>query len=133
MEADQGVHFPFYPEANVLYKIVSIMDRNMCVTVKKAGKHELKIDHYKARDNQTFKVLYHNGRYAFIKGEEALHVQKDGKEDGSSIIPDAGQHISSYFEIVPVTEGQWAGQACFLRTHCGKAVDIMGGACKENA
>ena len=107
------------------------MNHDMCITVKKGGKHALKVDHYKAKENQTFRVLHHNGRYAFINSDEALHVLKDDQEDGGLICPDAGQHQSSYFEIVPVTEGQLAGQACFLRTHCGKAIDIMGGQCNE--
>ena len=34
----------FDPNPNVAYKIVSVMNGNMCLTVKQGGKHALKID-----------------------------------------------------------------------------------------
>ena len=120
----------FDPNPNVAYKIVSVMNGNMCLTVKKGGKHALKIDDYKAKDNQTFKVFNNQGRYAIINDNAALHVHKDSNDDGAIICPDEGQHQSSFMEIIPVGEGQFAGRACFFRTHAGKTFDIQGGKCE---
>ena len=74
-------------------------------------------------------MFNNQGRYAIINGNAALHVNKDSNDDGAIICPDEGQHQSSFLEIIPVGEGQWAGRACFFRTHAGKTFDIQGGQC----
>jgi hypothetical protein len=45
---------------------------------------------------------------------------------------DPGQFPSSYFQIVPVTKGEWANKACHIKTFAGKSLDIKGGVANQN-
>ena len=111
----------------MLYKIVTVMDQKKCFSLKKQGKNPvLKLDDYKAKEHQLFHIYSNNGRYAIVQNEAGLHVLNDKQDDGAVIATDAGQHLSSYFELVPVTQGQWAGQAYYFRTFCGKTFDLTG-------
>lgn len=51
----------------------------------------------------------------------------DSNQDGAIIKADPSKFPSNWFEIIPVTNGQWAGKACYFKTYGGKAVDIKGG------
>ena len=55
-------------------------------------------------------------------------MEKENKGDGGVVSTNPGQFESSFFQIVPVTKGDWAGKACHINTFSdGKTLDIKGG------
>lgn len=120
----------FNPDPNTYYKIVTVMDANKVIGV--GPSQELKLQDYTGADNQKFHIYVNQGKYAFVApNSTALHVVGDSAENGAVIKLDEGQHKSSYFEIVPITSGQWANKACFIKTLHGKNLDIYGGVAKN--
>lgn len=124
----QGQGSFFNPDPNTFYKIVSVLDAKKVFTA--APGQSLTITDYTGANSQKFHIYLNNGKYAFVAADNtALHVINDNQGDGGEIKLDAGQHKSSFFEISPVSNGQWAGKACHIRTFSqGKALDIYGGA-----
>lgn len=53
-----------------------------------------------------------------------LSIVNNSQQDGGHVAADSNQHVSSFFEIIPVDQGQWAGKACYIKTFCGKAFDL---------
>ncbi len=118
----------FNPIPNQAYKIVSVLDGKKAFTLQN-GTNNLILTDYTGSPSQNFNVFNNNFKYAFVSiGQSvALHIQKDNPNDGGVAQGDAGQHPSSFFEIVPVTKGEWTGKACYIKTFAGKALDIKGG------
>jgi hypothetical protein len=129
MEAQQQLYFN--PCPTVPYKIVSVMDGHKAFALQE-GTNKLVLQDYKGAPNQLFHVYNNNLKYALVNFQAnlALHVEGENQNDGGVIKADSGQFQSSYFELEPVTKGEWAGKACHLRTFAnGKALDIKGGKC----
>jgi len=78
----------FNPNPNIFYKIVSVKDATKCLTVKKGGQHALKIDDYKGKENQIFRIFIINGKYVINTEGWALHIKNENHSDGGIIIPD---------------------------------------------
>ena len=118
----------FNPIPNQAYKIVSVLDGRKAFTLQN-GTNNLILSDYTGTPNQNFHVFNNTLKYAFVSLAQsiALHIQKDNPNDGGVPQGDAGQHPSSFFEIVPVTKGEWASKACYIKTFAGKALDIKGG------
>lgn len=108
MEAQQQLYFE--PCPTIPYKIVSVMDGKKAFTLQE-NTNKLIIQDYKAGPNQLFNVyIFHNNnqtRYALVNlvSNQALWVEGDNPKDGGVIKSDAGQHPSSFLEIVPVSKG----------------------------
>ena len=123
----------FKPEPNTLYKILTVLDGNKCLSIH-TGLNKLAIqDYVNNAPNQQFHVYNNNGKYAFVNNNAAIRIINENKEDGASLQPDSAQFPSSYFEIVPVSQGEWAGKACYLKTFSGKVLDVKGGQPTANA
>jgi hypothetical protein len=124
MQGTQNVFFN--PEPNVFYKVVSVADGNKAFTISPS--QELKLQDFSGADNQKFHVFLNAGKYALVSSTNAaLHVVNDSAADGASVKLDAGQHKSSFFEVVAVSKGPWTGKACHIKTVAGKTLDIYGG------
>jgi hypothetical protein len=122
-------HLAFAVDPNINYKIISVLDYNLAFTLQDTT-HRLILTAYHGTPNQLFKVFQNNHKYALVNPQlgSALHIEGENKNDGGVVKADAGQHDSSYFEILPVTKGEWAGKACHIVTFAGdKALDIKGG------
>lgn len=124
----QGQGSIFTPDANTFYKVISVLDAKKVFTA--APGQSLTITDYTGANSQKFHIYLNNGKYAFVAADNtALCVINDNSGDGGEIKLDAAQHKSSFFEISPVQNGQWAGKACYIKTFSqGKALDIAGGA-----
>ncbi|MCB0369156.1 MAG: RICIN domain-containing protein [Bdellovibrionales bacterium] len=132
MEGPQNLFFTPNPE--IPYKIISVMDPHKAFTLH-GNNNKLVISDYTAAHNQLFKVYQQNNRYAFVSPQidSALHVDGNNKGDGGLVRADPGQFESSFFNIVPVNKGNWAGKACHILTFSdGKALDIKGGKANPN-
>lgn len=122
----------FNPDPSTFYKILSVMDGTKAFTVNQA--QELKLQDFTGSDSQKFHVYLNNGKYAFVApNNSALYVVNDSAEDGATVKLDGGQHKTSFFEIAPVTTGQWAGKACTIKTANGKVLDIYGAQANNGA
>ena len=116
----------FNPAPSPFYKILTVLAGTKAFTVNQA--QELKLQDFTGSDSQKFHVFLNNGKYAFVApNNTALFVANDSADDGAAVKLDGGQHKTSFFEIAPVTTGQWAGKACVIKTANGKALDIYGG------
>lgn len=130
MEATQQLYFE--PCPTIPYKVVSVMDGLKAFTLQE-GTNKLILQDYKAAPNQLFNVYVFNNnnqtRYALVNltTNQALWIEGDSPKDGGVIKSDPGQHPSSFLEIEAVSKGDWAGKACYLKTFCGRALDIKGG------
>jgi hypothetical protein len=122
----------FVSSPEVVYKIVSVLDWKLALTVKNQGNPTLSLETYTNDPTQQFHIYEENKKSAFVQvsSNNALCVFKDNNADNGELRTDAGNHASSWFEVVPVTHGEWANRAYVLRTFAGKAVDIYGGAAK---
>jgi hypothetical protein len=98
------------------------------LTVQGVGK-PLVLDSFKGGNNQKFSIYGNNGKYAFVNTETnaAIHVSGDAGKDGAPLAVDSNQHQSSFFDITKITTGQFAGKAFFIKTFCGKGLDIFEG------
>jgi hypothetical protein len=129
VQAQNNTQLFFEPNPDVLYKVLSVLDGNKSFTINQGGNHNLLLDDYKGTDNQTFHVYQQNGKYVLVSvfGNAALHVAGDGNQDGAPILANPAKFPSNWFEVLPVTNGPWAGKACYFKTQGAKAVDIKGG------
>jgi hypothetical protein len=85
--------------------VVSVIDGTKVFTINQQTQ-ELKLGDFNGGDNQKFHIYLNNGKYAFVApSNSALHVVNDNPNDGGVLKLDAGQHKSSFFDIVPVTTG----------------------------
>lgn len=98
------------------------------MTVQGVGK-PLILDSWKGGNNQKFAIYGNNGKYAFVNTETnaAIFVTGDANKDGAPLAVDSNQHQSSFFDIVKITQGQFAGKAFIVKTFCGKGLDIFEG------
>jgi hypothetical protein len=133
MQGPQNLSFAADP--NINYKVISALEPTMSFTLQD-NTHRLILTTYHGAPNQLFKIYQNNNKYALVNPQliSALHIEGENQNDGGVVKADAGQHGSSYFEILPVTKGEWAGKACHLGTFAqGKALDIKGGKPNQNA
>ena len=61
------------------------------------------------------------------QGNVGLFIAQDSAQDGAALQADASQHKSTYFEILPVKNGPLQGLGFYLKTHCGKSIDVFEG------
>lgn len=117
---------PFEASEDGFYKIVSALDQSKCFTLRQS---RLTIDNYSASSAQKFNIYSNNGKFAFVCGEGGLGlmVSQDSAQDGAAIVADASQHKSSFFELLTVTSGPFAGKGFYLKTFCGKSLDVNEG------
>jgi hypothetical protein len=116
--------------ANTPYKILSVLNTTKALTVSNTKERELKISDYVSDPSQKFNLYPNGNKLAFVvqSFNEGLCVFKDSQELGGQIKSDAGQHSSSWFEVVRVTAGPWANKAYKIKTHSAqKVLDIAEG------
>lgn len=121
-------NLPFEESEDGVYRIVSALDQSKCFTLQQ-GSHALVIDSFHGAANQKFNIFNNNGKYAFVclDGNLAIMLPQDSAQDGARVQADAGQHKSSFFDLTTVTNGPFAGKGFYLKTHCGKCVDVNEG------
>jgi len=97
----------FESDSDDTYRIVSVLDTNLALTDKNAGHHTLSLETYTNQPNQQFKIFQENNKSAFVSvaTNTALCVFQDNKFNKGELRTDAGNHASSWFDIVPVTAG----------------------------
>ena len=115
----------FNPIPNTPYRVLSVLD-NKAFTVQQ-GTNKIVLQDYTNAPNQQFLVFNNNGKYALVCNGSGICVQNDSNDDGTSVLTDLNQHKSSFFEVVPVAQGVWAGKACYIKTFTGKALSLKGG------
>lgn len=64
----------FDPSPNTFYKILSVMNGSKCLTIDHGPISKVKLDDYKAKDNQKFTIIKNKGHYAIVNGNSALHI-----------------------------------------------------------
>lgn len=121
-------------EANpkILYKIFSILNPNMVLTVNKDNK--LEVDKHHNHKNQHFHIYTEGNKFAFVAqhNDHGLCIFEDKQDNALNIITDAGKHTSSWFEITRVEKGDFANKGYIIKTHAnGRCLDIAGGKAEE--
>jgi hypothetical protein len=106
---------------------VSALDQTKCLTLQSPTK--VVIDNYRGVNGQKFNIYNNAGKFAFVsvEGNVALMVAQDNPQDGAAIQADQSQHKSSFFDMLKVTGGPFAGRGFYLKTFCNKAIDIFEG------
>jgi hypothetical protein len=83
------------------------------------------IDVYRGGPNQKFNIYSNNNKYAFVSEQgAAVFVTQDSPQDGAKLTSDPGQHKSSFFDLLRVTSGPYAGNGFYIKTFCNKSVDV---------
>lgn len=98
---------PYFTPINSTYKILSVVNTSKALTISNTADHGLKISDYVGDPSQKFNIYPNNNRFAFVVSSynEGICVFQDKKENGAEIKSDPGQHVSSFFEVVQVTQG----------------------------
>ena len=87
------------------------------------------LDTYRGDPTQKFNIFANNNKFAFVcqEGSRAVMVDKDSPQDGAYARADASQFKSSFFEMLSVTSGPFAGRGFYLKTFNGKSLDVFEG------
>jgi hypothetical protein len=118
----------FQANPKILYKIYSILNPNLILTVNKDNK--LEIDAHHNKKNQHFHIYQENNKFAIVaqSNDHGLCIFQDKQDNAANIITDAGKHASSWFEIHRAEKGEFAHKGYIIKTHAnGRCLDIAGG------
>ena len=118
----------FQANPNIMYKISSILDDKIVLTVNQENK--LIVDKHHNHKDQHFHIYQENNKFAFVvaSNNSGLCIFQDKQDNGAQIITDAGKHGSSWFEITRAEKGPFAKKGYLIKTHAGnRALDIAGG------
>ncbi len=120
---------PHFAPTNTAYKILSAQNTSKALTIANTADHGVKISDYVGDSSQKFNIFQNNNKFALVvtSYNEGVCVFQDKKENGAEVRSDAGQHTSSFFDLVQVTQGEWAKKAYKIKTHAGKVLDICEG------
>ena len=113
---------------NHLYKVTSILNPNMVLTVDKDSK--LVIEKHHNNKNQHFHIFHENNKFSFVdqKNNSGLCIFQDKVDNAVEIIADNGKHNSSWFEVVRADKGPFAHKGYLIKTLAGnRCLDIAGG------
>ena len=119
----------FDPAPNQTYKICSYKDTGKALTIQ-PGSMRIIIQNYSASPSQHFHIYRNNtanNRFAIVCDDMAVRILDENASDGAIVSADIKQYPSSYFEITPINNSQDVGKTCFIKTFCGKVLDVKGG------
>lgn len=122
--ADVDVHFKV--NSKILYKISSILDKQMVLTVNNDMKLEVTKHHN--NKNQHFHIYQEGNKFAIVdqKSEVGLCIFQDKKDNGVQVMADKDKHTSSWFEFVRADKGPFAHKGYLIKTHANRGFDMAG-------
>ena len=120
----------FAPQPNTFYRIVNSRETSKALTIANDSFHTLTISNYQGQPNQKFQIIQQANKYAFIvqSTQTALCIFQDNSQDGGRVLVDPGKHLSSWFDIARIPNGEFANKGYTINTFAvGKSLDIEGG------
>lgn len=118
----------FKPDPNTTYKIVSILNKNIALTVDPQSKNVV-VKKFTGDENQKFTVHLEKHKYALVTpNKNALCVFGDKHDNAAHIVSDPGKHNSSWFDVVRAEQGPYTNKGYIIKTHAdNRAFDLAGG------